>query len=138
LLQQYIEPAGGYITRIELADGKLVYAMRSSTEGGFELCPADECAIDDAFCPVGDSGKFSRDPDFSEDDPLVAQYLDLMSRYGISLAGIEFVTDAQGQRFTYDINGTTNYNSDVELQAGVEGMTFLARMVARELGQRAA
>ena len=61
-----------------------------------------------------------------------------MSRYGISLAGIEFVTDAQGQRYTYDINGTTNYNSDVELQAGVEGMTFLARMVARELGQRAA
>ncbi|MFT5584342.1 MAG: hypothetical protein ACI9VR_001927 [Cognaticolwellia sp.] len=139
LLQQYIEPAGGYITRVELADGELVYAMRSSTEGGFELCPADECAIDDdAFCPVGGSGKFSQDPDFSKDDPLVGKYLELMGRYGIALAGIEFVTDAQGQRYTYDINGTTNFNSDVEAQAGVEGMAFLARMVARELGQRAA
>lgn len=138
LLQQYIEPAGGYISRIELADGELVYAMRSSTEGGFELCPADECAIDDAFCPVGDSGKFTQDPEFSADDPLVGQYLELMKRHGIALAGIEFVTDAQGQRYTYDINGTTNYNSDVEAQAGVEGMAYLARMVKRMLGKKAA
>lgn len=138
LLQQYIEPAGGYITRIELADGELVYAMRSSTEGGFELCPADECALDDSFCPIGDSGKFSQDPEFSKDDPLVDQYLELMRRNGIALAGIEFVTDAQGQRYTYDINGTTNFNSDVEAQAGVEGMAFLARMAERLLKKKAA
>ena len=29
---------------------------------------------------------------------------------GLDLAGIEFVEDADGNRYTYDINGTTNYS----------------------------
>lgn len=135
LLQQYIEPADGAITRIELADGELVYAMRSSTAGGFELCPADACAIDEgAFCPTEPSDTFRWDPEFSADDPLVGKYLELMRRHGIALAGIEFVTDAQGHRYTYDINGTTNYNGKVEAEAGVVGMSYLARMAKRLLG----
>jgi len=61
LLQQYIVPAEPHITRVEIVDGRFVYAIRSSTERGFELCPADACALDDAFCPTGDAGMFSLD-----------------------------------------------------------------------------
>lgn len=134
LLQQYITPASGHITRVELVDGKFVYAMHSSTEDGFELCPAPECSADDAFCPIGDSGRFTLARDFSPDDPLVGQYIALMRAHGIRVAGIEFVEDANGDRYTYDINGTTNFNPDVEQEAGVRGMAFVAALAARLLG----
>ena len=60
LLQDYVQPKEQYITRVEIVDGQFLYAIRSSTKDGFELCPADACALDDQFCPVGensDSGK---------------------------------------------------------------------------------
>ena len=129
LLQQYIKPRDTRITRIEIVNGQLVYAMHSSTEDGFELCPAVECQADDAFCPVGDSGKFRHATDFDVDDELVQKYWTVMQRNNIDLAGIEFVTGEDGLRYTYDINGTTNFNQDVEAEAGVEGMAVLAQLV---------
>ncbi|MCB9677934.1 MAG: alpha-L-glutamate ligase [Alphaproteobacteria bacterium] len=133
LLQQYIPPAGGYITRVEIVDGVFQYAIRSSTAGGFELCPADACAIDDAYCPVGESATFALRPEITADDPLVRSYVRLMRDEQLDLAGIEFVEDAEGQRYTYDINGTTNYNGTVEAEHGLSGMDALAALVEREL-----
>lgn len=134
LLQQYIRPREPYITRVELVGGRFQYAIRSSTEGGFELCPAVECAdASAAFCPVGGTGKFRLAEDITADDPLVSRYLALMARHRIDLAGIEFVEDAEGRRYTYDINGTTNYNADVEAAHGLHGMGAVADLVVREL-----
>ncbi|MFT4622958.1 MAG: glutathione synthase/RimK-type ligase-like ATP-grasp enzyme [Myxococcota bacterium] len=138
LLQQYIAPRGGFITRVELVDGELLYAIRSSTEGGFELCPADACQTDEAFCPVGGTGTFSRREDITTDDPLVRQYLALMAAEGLAVAGIEFVEDDEGNRYTYDINGTTNYNGEVEAAHGLHGMGAIADLCARLTRARAA
>ncbi|MCB9743467.1 MAG: alpha-L-glutamate ligase [Alphaproteobacteria bacterium] len=134
LLQEYIQPPEPFITRVEIVDGELLYAIRSSTEGGFELCPADACAIEDAQnCPVGDTGKFSLREDITADDPLVARYVALMRANDIDVAGIEFVEDAQGRRYTYDINGTTNYNGQVEAAHGLDGMGAIAALAERLL-----
>lgn len=136
LLQQYVAPREPFITRVEIVDGEFLYAIRSSTEGGFELCPADACALDDQFCPVGDTGKFRLREDLTADDPLVRAYVQLMRTHRIDAAGIEFVEDAEGRRYTYDINGTTNYNSSVEALHGLHGMGAIARLVERELTTR--
>lgn len=133
LLQQYIVPATPFITRVEIVDGRFQYALRSSTEGGFELCPADACALDDAFCPVGDTGKFTLRSDVTAADPLVLAYVLLMRDNGVDVAGIEFVEDADGVRYTYDLNGTTNFNSDVEAKHGLHGMGAIAALAEREL-----
>ncbi len=142
LLQEYIEPAEPHITRVELVGDRFVMAIHSSTESGFELCPAVECADDEAFCPVGGSGKFRPSTDLDPDDPLVHRYIELMAGMRIDVAGIEFVTDKHGRRYTYDINGTTNYNADAEAEAGVSGMGFIADLAAhlleRDLRLRAA
>ena len=134
ILQQYIQPAGSFITRVEIVADRFLFAMRSSTVGGFELCPSDACQIqEDApdVCPAeGPSAKFSPSP-LTADDPLVQRYLALCNAEGLDLAGIEFVTDDQGQRYTYDINGTTNYNSGVLADVGVDGMREVARYVRR-------
>ncbi|MFT7518001.1 MAG: glutathione synthase/RimK-type ligase-like ATP-grasp enzyme [Kiritimatiellia bacterium] len=133
LLQQYIQPVGERITRVEIVDGELVYAMHSSTEDGFELCPAVECSAEDAFCPIGDIGKFTLASEFSRDDDLVERYTALMQANDIDMAGIEFVQGADGHRYTYDINGTTNFNEDVQGEAGVRGMSYVARLAERLL-----
>jgi len=144
VLQQYIRPAEPFITRVEIVDGRFQYAIRSSTAGGFQLCPADACAVEatapgDAFCPVGadaDDGRFTLASEVHGDDPLVQQYIQFLAANHIDLAGIEYVTDAAGQRWTYDVNGTTNYNPAVESAHGLSGMRALAALARRELTAR--
>lgn len=133
LLQAYVQPAGAFITRVEIVDGQFLYAIRASTEGGFELCPADACAVDDAFCPVGETSKFSLSP-LTAEDPLVVALVRFCQEQQIDVAGIEFVEDAEGRRFTYDINMNTNFNGDVERAHGLDGMAAIAALCAKRLG----
>ena len=139
LLQQYVEPAEPFITRIEIVDGKFLYALRSSTEDGFELCPSDACSVGESFCPApGSEGtrdaRFQARTDIKESDPLVQAYIRFCREHAIDVAGIEFVEDAQGRRFTYDINCTSNYNTAVEQEVDVYGMEAIAALCERELG----
>jgi hypothetical protein len=136
LLQQYIQAPEPFITRAELVGDRFLFAMQSRTNEGFELCPSDACqlpAIAPDVCPA-DSGesdsKFSPSP-LTADDPLVRQYLTMIRAEGIDVAGIEFVQDADGNRYTYDINGTTNYSGVLGKKIGIDGMTELARWVKR-------
>jgi hypothetical protein len=138
LLQEYIEPAEKFITRVEIVDGKFLYAIRSSTEDGFELCPADACSVGDAFCPAPDSSatkaaKFQPRHEITADDPLVVAYIEFCKNHDIDVAGIEFVEDKEGNRYTYDINSTSNYNATVEDEVGIYGMEAIAELVAKEL-----
>ena len=138
LLQEYIEPPSRSITRIEIVGGKFLFAMNSATDDGFELCPADDCAIGDAFCPVGEtpSSRFTV-ADIDPNDPIIETYIRFCDRHRIDVTGIEYVTGADGRRYTYDINMNTNYNSAVERQAGVDGMGAVADLAAKYLGARA-
>ena len=86
----------------------------------------------DAFCLVGGSGRFAVSP-LTEADPLVQAYLAFCRTHTIDTAGIEFVEDGQGRRYTYDVNMNTNYNSDVEAAVGLRGMDAWAAMCARLL-----
>lgn len=144
LVQQYIAPAEPHITRVEIVDGRFLYAIRSSTEQGFQLCPADACAVGEDFCPapVGDEaeeaapvddGRFSLAHDVTADDPLVQQLIAFTRAHDLSVAGIEYVQDARGQRWVYDINGTTNFNGAVEERHGLDGMGAIADLAARLL-----
>ena len=132
LLQQYVEPAEPFITRCEFVDGEFLYAITSDTSEGFELCPADACRTDADADP---------EPLFAlrEDVPaeLVDRYARFLEEEQIDVAGIEFIEDADGRRWTYDINGTTNYSPDVEQQNNIYGMEALADLVRRELDRAA-
>lgn len=138
LVQQYIEPPEPFITRVEIVDGVFQYAIASNTADGFQLCPAQVCQVGDEFCPVGETSKFRVRAEITAETPVVRQMIELMSDYDIDVAGIEFVEDFEGNRYVYDINGTTNYNADIEREQGVSGMRSIARLVGRELARLAA
>ena len=129
ILQQYIQAPVPFITRVEIVGGRFLFAMRSNTEQGFELCPSDACQVktNPEVCPAdGGSDKFSLSP-LTGDDSLVQQYVAMCRGEGIDMAGIEFVEDENGHRYTYDINGTTNYSGVLGKQIGIEGMREFAR-----------
>jgi glutathione synthase/RimK-type ligase-like ATP-grasp enzyme len=132
LLQEYVPPAEPYITRVEVVGGEFMYAITADiARGGFELCPADACALDagpqadDAATP----SLFALRAGF-DDHPIVGRYLDFAHRHGIEIAGFEFIETADGRLVTYDVNTTTNYNAEVEAAAPRSA----ARRVARFLG----
>jgi len=135
LLQQYIRAPEPFITRAEFIGGRFFYAVRVDTRQGFELCPADQCQVGDAFCPAGESAPATpRFEIIDAIDPLLRQrYERFLATNGIEVAGIEFIGDAEGQVFTYDVNTNTNYNPDAEARAGRSGMGEIARFLGREL-----
>jgi len=136
LIQQYIEAPEPFITRVEFVGGRLLYAVHVDTSLGFELCPADVCRIDDAFCPVGETPAAAA-PRFRIVDgfahPVVDRYQRFLAANGIGIAGIEFITDRDGDLYTYDVNTNTNYNSQAEREAGVSGMGAIASYLGAEL-----
>ncbi|TNU76250.1 alpha-L-glutamate ligase [Miniimonas arenae] len=141
LLQEYVPPADGTITRVELVAGELVYAIRADTvHGGFQLCPADACALDPLtgapllppgaqLAPVPGQSLFSLDAEFGTrpgEDALLAGYRAVLAELGVEIAGVEHLRAADGRVLTYDVNTNTNYNAEVEAVAPRSGPGAIA------------
>ncbi len=135
LLQDYIQPVDQRIIRMEFVGGKFYYAVRVDTSNGFELCPADACAVDDAFCPTPGVSDKMFEIIQKYDNPDIPALEDFLSQERIDIAGIEYVTDANGQRFYYDINTNTNYNSEAEADTAGQwkGMRRIAEYLSGKL-----
>jgi hypothetical protein len=130
LIQDYVASPEPFITRCEFIGGRFHYAVRVDTRGGFELCPADACEIDG---PEGPTDRFIIDPRF--DHQILHDYQRFLKSNGVEIAGIEFVRDATGRIFTYDLNCNTNYNAQAEAKAGLPltGAQAVASFLAEEL-----
>jgi hypothetical protein len=133
LLQEYVRAPVPLITRAEFVGGRFMYAVEVDTSAGFELCPADACAIGDTACPAteGPLAKFTIVDDIEAG--LKSRYEAFLAANDIGVAGIEFVTDSVGMVYTYDVNTNTNYNHDAEARAGRSAMATLARYLGAEL-----
>jgi hypothetical protein len=67
------------------------------------------------------------------DSGLRRRYEAFLAANGIGIAGIEFIVDATGAVYTYDVNTNTNYNPEAEARAGRFGMRAVARYLDDEL-----
>lgn len=133
LIQQFVPAASPTITRMEFIGGDFFYAVRVDTSAGFELCPADVCAPDAAVCetPQASSPRFAIIPEFRH--PLIEKCRAFLAAYGAQIAGIEFIEDALGRPFVYDVNFNTNYNADAESESPRRGMEGIAAHLGAEL-----
>src|SRR5262249_13397907 len=134
LVQRYIKAPEPFITRVEFIGGQLLYAVQVDTSQGFELFPPDACRIEppSAACPaVAPGGKFPIAPRFEH--PLIPAWQSFLAASDIGVAGIEFIADAQGRAYTYDVNTNTNYNPDAETKDGRRGMQAIALHLRRLL-----
>jgi hypothetical protein len=121
LLQEYVRAPRPVITRAEFVGGRFLYAVEVDTSGGFELCPADACAIGDASCPVGEAPRDKFTIVDGMPDALRLRLERFLAGSGIEVAGIEFITGTDGRTLVYDVNTNTNYNPEAEARAGRTG-----------------
>lgn len=139
LLQEYLRAAQPRITRVEVVGGEFIYAITADTElGGFQLCPADACAVGDAP-QAPERSLFALREGF--DHPIIGKYLDFADWHGIEIAGFEFIETQDGRLVTYDINTNTNYNQGIEAAAPRSAQravaAFLGRLLNEEMGKAA-
>lgn len=130
LIQQYIKSPTPHIIRHEFINGQFFYAAKVDTSEGFELCPADACAIDDMFCPTegedsGPKAMFEILDDYRPE--FIEKYEAFLKSNNVQVAGIEAIEDENGNIYTYDVNTNTNYNSDAESAANKFAMLELAK-----------
>jgi hypothetical protein len=118
LLQEYVRAPAPFITRAEFVGGRFLYAVEVDTSDGFELCPADACAVGDANCPVGTAPRHKFQIVDGIPQTLRTRLERFLAAAGIDVAGIEFITDTTGRTLVYDVNTNTNYNPDAEARAG--------------------
>jgi len=138
LVQEYIKPANGRIVRAEFVGGDFLYAVSIDAQNGFQLCPADSCNVGDAFCPAdntGPSNKFIIQDNYENDD--LQKYTEFLSANDIGIGALEYVEDANGDKWVYDVNTNTNYNSAAEKRSSNsnDGMFEIAKFLGRELSR---
>jgi hypothetical protein len=135
LLQHYVRGSRPIITRAEFIGGRFFYAVEVDTTGGFELCPADACAVGDAVGSAGSEGARFTIVD-GIDPALRLSYEAFLAANGLAVAGIEFIAAADGPLYTYDVNTNTNYNPEAEARGGRSAMDALAQWLGAELARR--
>lgn len=130
LLQEYIQPSEPFITRVETVGYEYVYAITADTaRGGFQLCPADACELDEFGQPKEAKSLFALREGF--DDPIIDRFLGFARRHRLEVAGFEFIEAADGRVLTYDVNTNTNYNPDVEKVAPKSGPGEIVKYLQR-------
>jgi hypothetical protein len=135
LLQEYLRAARPQITRAELVGGEFIYAITADTaRGGFQLCPADACAVPAPGQAAGQAEEpslFALRAGFEH--PVLARYEQFAAAAGIEIAGFEFIEAADGRLVTYDINTTTNYNAAIEAAAPRPALPAVAAYLGKLL-----
>jgi hypothetical protein len=121
LLQEYVRAKRPVITRAEFVGGRFLYAVEVDTSAGFELCPADVCAVDAGSSPAEAPAPRFRVLEDGIDSGLRRKLEGFLSANGTEVAGIEFIRGSDGRRLVYDVNTNTNYNPEAEAKAGLAG-----------------
>jgi hypothetical protein len=120
LVQEFIPARGSHIVRVEVLDGRYLYAIKVHITGEtFDLCPADICRttsgveLNRAACPVDAPKTGLRVEGYEPPPEVIADVERVMSHAGIELGGIEYIVDDRdGQRLYYDINALSNFVAD--------------------------
>lgn len=134
IVQEQLPPAGDAIVRVEILDGKFLYAIKLQlTPGTFNLCPADYCRPD--ADGVSDRGVLVE----AIDPPpnLVTQAKEIVSAAGMDLGGVEYLVDARdGEAYFYDLNALSNFVADAPNVVGFDPFVDLVDLLVARLEER--
>jgi len=151
LVQEALPPAGGHIVRVEVLDGRFLYAIRiyPRTEAGFNLCPADICQApaDDGkpsaapaqTCPMEAPKLGLRIESYRPPDHVIQEVLSIARAGRLDLGGIEYLVDERdGQVYYYDVNALSNFVTDAPKLVGFDPFVTLVDYLEARVEARAA
>jgi len=141
LVQEFIPPRGGHITRVETLEGKYLYAIRVFTTGDtFNLCPADICQTTDgvdlarAACPVDAPRSGLKVEAFEPPLDVVRSVERIAQAAQIDVGGIEYIIDDRdGSLLYYDINALSNFVADATRVIGFDPHARLVDFLEEEV-----
>ena len=140
LVQEFIPTADGAIVRVEVLNGRFLYAIRIHSPGDtFNLCPADVCQTVDgaelvrAACPADAPRTGLTVECYTPPPEIVAQVERIMAAAGIEIGGVEYLTDARdGRLYFYDVNALSNFVADAPRVVGFDPFSRLVDWLERE------
>ena len=125
LVQEFIPAQDDHIVRVEILNGKFLYAIKVHITGEtFDLCPADICRttsgtdLNRGACAIDAPKSGITVEAFTPPADAIADVEEIMKHSGIDIGGIEYITDARhepgqaGQRYYYDTNALSNFVAD--------------------------
>ncbi|HEU5297945.1 MAG TPA: hypothetical protein VFW08_00490 [bacterium] len=143
LVQEFLPARDGHITRVEVLDGRFLYAIAIYLDpaAGFNLCPADICqtgplapsapvpAAD--LCPADLPKTALRIEAVTPPPQVVGDVLAIAAAGGLDLAGVEYlVNDRDGEVYYYDVNALSNFVTDAVRIVGFDPYAALAEYLA--------
>lgn len=143
LVQEFIPPRGGHITRVETLGGKYLYGIRVFTTGEtFNLCPADICQTTDGVelarpaCPVDAPRSGLRVEAFEPPRDVIRSVERIVQAAQIDVGGVEYIVDDRdGSLLYYDINALSNFVADAPRVLGFDPHARLVDFLEKEVTQ---
>lgn len=164
LVQEFLPAEGGHITRLEILQHELLYAIRITPpkDHGFNLCPADICQVDEpgpgsrvqgpeGLVPGPASDARSRESTFevcpvkpamqieaaTAPPEVVRQALAISRAARLDVCGIEFLVDQRdGRHAFYDVNALSNFVTDAVRVVGFDPFERLVDAIQARAGAR--
>lgn len=122
LVQEYHAPRGGFIQRVEVLGGEMLYAIRIEAKS-FNLCPADVCGLT--------PHKVER---YEPSQEIVTAALSLARAARLDVGGVEYLEDAAtGEPLFYDINALSNFIANAESVVGFNPTSRFVDYLERRL-----
>jgi biotin carboxylase len=117
LVQEFIPPRGGHITRVETLGGKFLYAIDVFTSGeDFNLCPAEICRNDPDAPKPGLKVQAS-----TPRRDVIDAVEKIVAHAGIDAGSVEYLTDDRdGRAVFYDINALSNFVAEAPRVIGFD------------------
>ena len=142
LVQELAPLRGGHITRVEVLDGKYLYAINVyPAEDSFNLCPADVCQTTDGkelertFCAVDAVKNGMRVEATTPPKEIIEAVERIAERVSLDIGGIEYlIDDRDGKPYFYDINALSNFVADAPNVIGFDPFARFADYIEERAG----
>lgn len=142
LLQEYCEhdPERGII-RMEMLDGKLLYAMRVVSHGRYNLCPSEVCNPSDSseggHCEIPAQQASAPPVEFHPYPEVPGAAVEaaarIMQTAGIDVGGIEYL-ESGGERVFYDVNANSNLRPAIAKEFGFDPFERVVDYLVARIG----
>jgi hypothetical protein len=134
LVQEQLPAAGDSIVRIEVLDGRFLYAIRLLLlPGSFNLCPADYCELPGVADGV--SGRGLPVERYEPPADVVDDAIRILAAGGLDLGGVEYLVDERtGKATFYDVNALSNFVANAPEVIGFDPFVRLVDLIAARAG----
>jgi hypothetical protein len=151
LVQEALPAKDGHIVRVEVLDGRFLYAIKiyPRTGAGFNLCPADICQAPNGdakpapagaeACPAEAPKLGLRIEGYRPPERVIQEVLAIARAGRLDLGGIEYLVDERdGHVYYYDINSLSNFVTDAPKLVGFDPFVNLVDYLELRTRARAA